>query len=49
MNRNIKDWQIKGSFLSQKWVLKVLENESWKTEAESNSTVDLLKKIKEIT
>jgi hypothetical protein len=43
MKRNIQDWQIKGSFTQKHWTLEVKEKNAWCVEAESNSTVELLK------
>ena len=43
MKRTIQDWQIKGSFTIGQWKLEVKEKDSWRTEAESNDTLKLLK------
>ena len=40
--RRIQDWQIKGGFNSKAWRLAVKENNSWRTEAKSDSTIELL-------
>jgi len=43
MKRNIQDWQIRGGFNMAQWRLEVKEKNSWRVEAESDSTVELLK------
>tara|TARA_A200000113_G_scaffold46447_1_gene37834 strand:+ start:884 stop:1036 length:153 start_codon:yes stop_codon:yes gene_type:complete len=43
MKRHIQDWQIRGGFNMNNWRLEVKEKNSWRVEAESDSTVELLK------
>jgi len=43
MKRHIQDWQIRGGFTMSNWRLEVKEKNSWSVEAESDSTVELLK------
>ena len=43
MKRNIQDWQIRGGFNMAQWRLEVKEKNSWRVEAEHESTVELLK------
>ena len=43
MKRHIQDWQIRGGFNMNSWRLEVKEKNSWRVEAESDSTVELLK------
>jgi hypothetical protein len=43
MKRNIQDWQIRGGFTMNNWRLEVKEKNAWRVEAESHSTVELLK------
>ena len=43
MKRHIQDWQIRGGFKMDRWRLEVKEKNSWRVEAESDSTVELLK------
>jgi hypothetical protein len=49
MKRNIQDWQIRGGFTMNNWRLEVKEKNSWKVEAESNSTTELLKIARGLT
>lgn len=43
MKRDIQDWQIRGGFTMNNWRLEVKEKNSWRVEAEGDSTVELLK------
>lgn len=43
MKRHIQDWQIRGGFNMAQWRLEVKEKNSWRVEAESDSTIELLK------
>ena len=43
MKKTIQDWQIRGGFNMNNWRLEVKEKNSWRVEAESNSTTELLK------
>lgn len=43
MKRHIQDWQIRGGFKMDQWRLEVKEKNSWRVEAESDSTIELLK------
>ena len=49
MKRDIQDWQIRGGFTMNNWRLEVKEKNAWKVEAESDSTVELLKIARSFT